>query len=75
MSFLVSRVPALAARRATPAAVSRFSTSPRAQKSAVDATKDAAKAVDRTISDAAVKGIDTGGRMSPAPLATPVHGR
>ena len=38
-----------------------FSTSPPVRKSATDTIKDAAKAVDRTISDAAVKGIETGG--------------
>ena len=37
-----------------------FSTTPRAQKSVVDSVKDAAKAVDRTISGAAVKGIEKG---------------
>ena len=38
-----------------------FSTSLRAHKSPVDTAKDALKAVDRTVSDAAVKGIETGG--------------
>ncbi|KAH8644929.1 hypothetical protein IG631_02393 [Alternaria alternata] len=37
-----------------------FSTTPVARKSPVDAIKDAAKAVDRTISGAAVKGIEKG---------------
>ena len=36
-----------------------FSTSIRARKSAVDAAKDTLKSVDRTVSDAAVKGIET----------------
>ena len=40
-----------------------FSTSPAVRKSVVDSAKDAAKKVDRTISDAAVKGIETGGRL------------
>jgi CHASE3 domain sensor protein len=31
-------------------------------KSAVDATKDTLKKADRTVSDAAVKGINTGGK-------------
>lgn len=38
-----------------------FSTSHIARKSPVEAVKDAAKAVDRTISGAAVKGIEKGG--------------
>ncbi|KAK5006751.1 hypothetical protein LTR28_006123 [Elasticomyces elasticus] len=38
-----------------------FSTSVRSQKSVTDSVKDAAKAVDRTIADAAVKGIEKGG--------------
>ncbi|KAI9666249.1 MAG: hypothetical protein M1821_004184 [Bathelium mastoideum] len=37
-----------------------FSTSPRVQKTVVDSAKDAVKKVDRTVSDAAVKGIETG---------------
>jgi hypothetical protein len=41
-----------------------FSTNARLQKSAVDTIKEAAQAVDRTISDAAVKGIETGGTSS-----------
>ncbi len=42
-----------------------FSTSPLARKSAVDAAKDAAKTIDRTVADAAVKGIEKGGKSSP----------
>lgn len=38
-----------------------FSTTPIARKSPVEAIKDAAKAVDKTISGAAVKGIEKGG--------------
>jgi len=38
-----------------------FSTSPITRKTIVETAKDALKAVDRTISDAAVKGIETGG--------------
>lgn len=38
-----------------------FSTSPIVRKSPVETVKDAAKAVDRKVSDAAVKGIETGG--------------
>jgi hypothetical protein len=38
-----------------------FSSSPIARKSPVEVIKDAAKAVDKTISGAAVKGIEKGG--------------
>lgn len=38
-----------------------FSTTPVARKSPVETVKDAAKAIDRTISGAAVKGIEKGG--------------
>lgn len=38
-----------------------FSTNARLQKTATETVKDAAKAVDRTIADAAVKGIEKGG--------------
>jgi hypothetical protein len=49
-----------------------FSTNARFQKSAAETVKDAAKVVDRTISDAAVKGIEKGGTssLSPATLST-----
>jgi len=40
-----------------------FSTSPVARKSVVDSAKDVLKAVDRTVSDAAVKSIETGGKF------------
>jgi hypothetical protein len=42
-----------------------FSTTPIARKSPVETIKDAAKVVDRTISDAAVKGIEKGGMYTP----------
>jgi hypothetical protein len=38
-----------------------FSTSPIVRKSPVETVKDAAKAVDRTVSDNIVKGIEKGG--------------
>lgn len=38
-----------------------FSTQARLQKSATETVKDAAKAVDRTVSDTVVKGIEKGG--------------
>lgn len=38
-----------------------FSTNARLQKSATETIKETAQAVDRTISDAAVKGIEKGG--------------
>ena len=44
-----------------------FSTSPIARKSPVEAVKDAAKAVDRTLAGAAVKGIEKGGKSSLLP--------
>ncbi|KAI4711410.1 hypothetical protein J4E89_003975 [Alternaria sp. Ai002NY15] len=43
-----------------------FSTTPIARKSPVEAIKDAAKAVDRTISGAAVKGIEKGEEVAGA---------
>lgn len=52
-------------RKALPLTRARFlSTSPLARKSAVDAAKDTAKSVDRTVADAAVKGIETAGQCS-----------
>lgn len=51
--------------KALPLARTRFfSTSPLARKSAVDAAADTVKSVDRTISDAAVKGIEKGGMLA-----------
>ncbi|KAJ4300668.1 hypothetical protein N0V90_002755 [Kalmusia sp. IMI 367209] len=43
-----------------------FSTSPIARKSPVETVKDAAKAVDKTISGAAVKGIEKGEKAAEA---------
>ena len=43
-----------------------FSTTPIARKSPVEAIKDAAKVVDKTISGAAVKGIETGEKAAEA---------
>jgi hypothetical protein len=40
-----------------------FSTSVYLRKGPVEATKDAVKTVDRTVSDAAVKGIEKGGSL------------
>jgi hypothetical protein len=40
-----------------------FSTAVVYQKSATETVKDGLKAVDRTVSDAAVKGIDAGGKL------------
>ena len=71
MSFINSRLPLLALRSGIRAPVARtttcsasvrsFSASVAARKSVTDAAKDAAKKVDRTVADAAVKGIETGG--------------
>ena len=44
-----------------------FSTNARLQKSATETIKDAAKTIDRTVSDAAVKGIEKGGTSFPLP--------
>jgi hypothetical protein len=49
-----------------------FSTTPIARKSPVETVKDAAKAIDRTISGAAVKGIEKGGTYTP-PLSLCRH--
>ena len=56
MSFLFRTSPAFRVRPAT----RLFSTTLRQYKSPVDTVKDAAKTVDRTVSDAAVKGIEVG---------------
>ena len=40
-----------------------FSTTPLVRKTATDTIKDAAKTVDRTISNAAVKGLDKAGEL------------
>lgn len=42
-----------------------FSTSPIVRKSPVETVKDAAKTVDRAVSDKVVKGIEKGGTYSP----------
>lgn len=70
MSFLykVSTTSARVARvapRIQTASRAPFSISAPTAKSALDPVKDALKAVDRTVSDAAVRGIETGGRISP----------
>lgn len=66
MSFLRS-IP----RKALPLTRTRFfSTTFPAQKTATEAAKDTLKSVDRTISDAAVKGIEKGGMSYPPPIVT-----
>ncbi|KAI4250816.1 MAG: hypothetical protein L6R35_007622, partial [Caloplaca aegaea] len=50
-----------------PSSTRFLSTTPSARKSAVDAAKDTAKAVDRTVADVAVKGIEKGGLFPPLP--------
>ncbi|KAI4164969.1 MAG: hypothetical protein LQ342_001245 [Letrouitia transgressa] len=58
MSFLLRT-----STRTLPIARARLlSTTPLVRKSAVDTAKDAAKNVDRKVSDAAVKGIEKGGK-------------
>lgn len=50
-------------RKALPLTRTRlFTTTSPAQKSATEAAKDTLKTVDRTISNAAVKGIEKGGK-------------
>jgi hypothetical protein len=63
MSFLTRTIPTTT--RLLPA-TSRvcFSTGPAVRKSVVDTVKNAAKAVDRTVSDGLVKGIETGGMLA-----------
>jgi hypothetical protein len=50
-----------------------FTTTARTQKGVVDAGKDALKKVDRTVSDVAVKGIETGGASCFANPPLPIH--
>lgn len=47
-----------------------FSTSPIVRKTIAENVQDAAKAVDRTVADAAVKGIETGGKLASPPIDT-----
>ena len=42
-----------------------YTTNPRLQKSAADSAKDTLESVNRTLSDAAVKGIEKGGMSLP----------
>jgi hypothetical protein len=58
------------ARSARFTTISRpFTTSLRLNKGPVEAVKDAAKKVDRTVSDAAVVGIEKGGMLFISPTA------
>lgn len=67
MSFVL-RARVASGRLSTPACsssssssrIARFSTSPRTFKDPVEAVKDTVKKVDRSVADAAVKGIETG---------------
>jgi hypothetical protein len=49
-----------------------FGTSTRLQKTPIEMGKDALKKVDRVVSDAAVKGIETGGMYSSTVFVTRV---
>ncbi len=60
MLFLRASTSTFRVARLAPRAA--FSTSVRNQKSAIDAAKDTLKEVDRKVSDAAVKGIEKGGK-------------
>ncbi|KAF2459517.1 hypothetical protein BDY21DRAFT_370240 [Lineolata rhizophorae] len=57
-------------RAAAVRSVRAFSTARPLQKSAADSVKDTAKKVDRTISDAAVKGIEKGEQASQSVKST-----
>jgi len=56
----IIRQAGFAARQAN--AVRLFTTTTRMNKGPIDVAKDVLKKVDRTVSDAAVKGIETGGK-------------
>ncbi|MCJ1300970.1 hypothetical protein MMC08_003769 [Hypocenomyce scalaris] len=72
MSFLLYRVSATSARvvrvapRISVSSRSPFSISAPVAKSPLDPVKDTLKSVDRTVSDAAVKGIEKGEQVSQA---------
>lgn len=69
MSFLARVRPVTRAsltpvtRASTAARPAFFSSTPERQKGPVDATKETLKKADRLVSDAAVKGIETGGEF------------
>lgn len=66
MSFL-----RIVPRKALPLTRTRFfSTTFAAQKTATEAAKDTLKSVDRTVSDAAVRGIEKGGMSYPIPITS-----
>lgn len=65
MSFVTRIVPARSLMTgASFQAYRSFSTTLATQRGPVEATKDVLKKADRTVSDAAVKGIETGGMMT-----------
>ncbi|CRG85979.1 hypothetical protein PISL3812_02982 [Talaromyces islandicus] len=71
MSFLTRTVPLTTARATgviiAPSSVLAYrsiSTTPVAQRGPVEATKDTIKKVDRTVANAAVKGIETGEKVT-----------
>ena len=71
MSFVL-RARAVSSRLATPAfssSVARFSTTSRSLKGPVETVKETAKKVDRTVADAAVKGIETGRTFAQSPFS------
>lgn len=73
MALITRVVPAKAFTAASFQAYRSFSTTLIAQRGPVDAAKDTLKKADRTLSDAAVKGIETGGKLLyalTAPLIT-----
>jgi hypothetical protein len=80
MSFLYRSNVALRSAAARPSP-RLFSTAVIYRKSATETVKDGLKAVDRTVADVAVKGIDAGGRLCqieqrrPCTRASPSHTR
>jgi len=64
MALISRTIPSKAINAASFQAYRSFSTTLVAQRGPVEATKDVLKKADRTVSDAAVKGIDTGEKLT-----------
>ncbi len=60
MSLAFARIRATAFARSSGPFVRAFSSTPQVSKSVIDSAKDAAKVIDRTVADVAVKGIEKG---------------
>ena len=61
MSFLLRTLPRNTTPLSRPLSTRLFTTSPSIQKSATDSAKETFESVNRTVSDAAVKGMEKGG--------------